>query len=239
MTGHQKQMLINFSIAGFVPVVHLIYGTQLPMDQAWAFDPYRGGLILLMLVFGVIGGIVELNILKKYMRNTGLWFFLSFLATAGHLILFMAAMKYFGVDMGNGNEEQVSGWLVFAGIFFTFYFFFELLMPMLTAQTEAVYSRILGWNDLLLMLYASFGSVYVWDVLLSAATLTFQNGFHFLFTELLPAAVLFILIILPFKRYFIVERKLLVRTKGQEWGFYLSYLLVLVVGLVSKIGTAG
>jgi hypothetical protein len=236
MNAHQKQLLINLSISGFVPVIYWIYGEQLPMNEAWEVDYFKGGLILLVLLFGMLGGMVELAILRRFMKGTFQWFLLSFLATAGHLILFMAAMKYMGIDLSTQRDDSVNGWLIFAGIFFTFYFLFELLFAMVTeVEVERKYERIFGWNDVLLALYASFGAVYMWEILLSNMAFTFQNWSYFLLAELLPASFLFILIVLPFKRYFIIERKLLIRTKRQELIYYLSYLLMILVGLAPRV----
>jgi len=236
MLQHYKQILINLLIAGSFQVVYFIFSNQKPLDQHWEIDYFKGGFLLLVLIIGLVGAIGEAKELRQYGYSGGWWFFLSFLAVAGHILVYASALNYLGKDSLTGNPENPGFWFMFGCIFFTFFFLFELIYAYTGEEkSDKEYTRVFGWSDILLAIYAAMGSAYVWDVLMANMTYKFDNWPYFIFAELFPSILVFILIILPFKRYFIVERKLLVKNRKQEWLFYGSYLLVILSAILPRV----
>lgn len=231
-----KQVLINISIALLIPLIHWIYGDAWSSVEQPIGDFWRGIIILVILLFGIIGGIKEILELRYIIRSHLGWFFLTLLATAGHIMLYLAAIKYMGYDVA----EEISGTtkilLIIGSLVFAFYFLFELLFILgheIRKGEKAV--RSYRWSDVLLSIYAAFGGVYIWDILLGNVRFEFESISIFLIAELFPAILLFLLLILPFKRYDVMESHGMSKTSREKTYLFLSYLLMISSVIMPRI----
>jgi len=235
-TASNKPVLINLSIALMIPLIYWIYGDSWNNGEQILGDLWKGILILIILLLGLVAGIRELFELKYVIKGELGWFFLTFLATAGHIILYMEAMKYLGYDFtGNfsGDENTI---LVIGGLSFTIFFLFELLFILAhESRKDQELRRNYSWSDVFLSIYAAFGSVYIWDILLGDIGFKFENPGYFIFAELLPAILLFLMLILPFKRYDLMANHGYSRSKKEKTYLFLSYLLIIGSAIVPRI----
>ena len=231
-----KQVLINLGIALLIPVIHWIYGDGWNKDAQVPGDQWKGVLILVVLLLGLIGGTREILELKHMIRGQVAWFFLTLMATAAHIMLYMAALNYLGYDFSGQMSGGENTLLAIGGLLFTGYFLFELIYILAHETKEDIKPRrSYGWSDVLLSIYAAFGGVYIWDILLGDLGFEFQNPGYFLIAELFPAILLFLMLILPFKRYDLMEGHGVSRTRMEKTYLFLSYLLMVGAAIVPRI----
>lgn len=231
-----KQVVINISIALLIPLIHWVYGDEWAAGQQPLSDIWKGIIILVILLFGIIGGIREILELRYIIKSHLGWFFLTLMATAGHIILYLAAMKYFGYDLSGEISGTSNTLLIIGGLLFTFYFLFELLFIFSYEISQDIQpGRRYSWSDVLLSIYAAFGGVYIWDILLGDVSFEFENPGFFLLAELFPAIVLFLLLILPFKRYDVMESHGISKTGKEKTYLYLSYFAMIASVIFPRI----
>lgn len=236
-----KQLLVNISITLLILVTPWIYGDGWLENEILISDFWKGIIILIILSFGIIAGIREILELRYHIKSHLGWFFLSLLATAGHIMLYISAMEYLGHDISEGKISGTANKLLIIGsLIFTFYFLFEILFIMsheifLKKKTVRKYS----WSDFILSVYAAFGGIYIWDILLGDVGFKMESPTFFLFGELFPAIVLFLLLILPFKRYHLMESHGFSKSSKEKMYLFLSYLFLIAAAIVPRILESG
>ena len=233
--GFNKGFLINISIALLIPLIHWIYGGSALFGESPLNDFWKGMIILFILLLGIIGGIRELVELRFVIKGHLGWFFLTLLATACHIMLYLDAMKYFGYDVTGDLTGTTNTLLIVGSLLFTFLFLFELLFILAHETRRVEVKRKFSWSDAFLAIYAAFGSVYIWDILLGDLGFEYQNPGYFIFAELLPAILLFLMLILPFKRYDLMEDYGFSRNSNDRFYLFLSYLGIIALAILPRI----
>lgn len=231
-----KQLFINFSIVLLIPLIHWVYGSGWNGHTLVISDTWKAIIILFILGMGLTGAIRELLDLRHLIKGELGWFFLTFLAAAGHIILYMEAMKFLGFDFTDEITGTENTLLVIGGILFSFFFLFELIFILANeTRKDDRLARHYGWSDLFLSFYAAFGSVYIWDILLGDIGFEYQNLGYFLLAELFPATLLFLMLVLPFKRYDLMESHGVSKTRKEKNFLFLSYVLMVVMAMLPRL----
>jgi len=231
-----KQILINLTITLLIPLIHWIYGEGWSSGEAAISDNWRGIIILIILLFGIVGGMKEIFELRYLIKSHLGWFFLTFMATAVHIMLYLSAIEYFGYDLAGDFTGSTNTLLIIGALLFTFYFLFELFFIFShEINNEEKSGRKYGWSDFLLSIYAAFGSVYIWDVMLGEVAFKFENLSTFIIGELIPAILLFLMLILPFKRYDLMEGHGVSKSKKEKTYLFLTYLAMITSAILPRI----